>query len=68
MFVVVQVRQTLQQAGASGAYSAARLVIGAALTVNRVNMLSVYEANRPLTRGLDARDLGAPNPARQPSG
>jgi hypothetical protein len=32
MFVVLQVRQTLQQAGAMGAYSAARLVTGAALT------------------------------------
>jgi hypothetical protein len=31
-FVVVQVRQTLQQAGAIGAYSAARFVIGAART------------------------------------
>jgi hypothetical protein len=33
-FVVVQVRQALQHAGASGAYSAARLVMGAALTLN----------------------------------
>jgi hypothetical protein len=31
-FVVVQVRQTLQQAGAAGAYSAARFVKGAILT------------------------------------
>jgi hypothetical protein len=34
MFVVVQVRQTLQHAGAMGAYSAARLVIGAVLTLS----------------------------------
>jgi hypothetical protein len=34
MFVVVQVRQTLQHAGAMGAYSAARLVMGAALKLS----------------------------------
>ena len=34
MFVVVQVRQTLQQAGTAGPYSAALLVIGAALTLS----------------------------------
>jgi len=41
MFVVVQVRQTLQQAGAIGAYSAALLVIGAALTLRLLSMLVV---------------------------
>lgn len=39
MFVVVQVRQTLQQAGAIGAYSAARFVIGATRTVSLFTML-----------------------------
>jgi hypothetical protein len=41
MFVVVQVRQTLQQTGAMGAYSAARLVMGAAFTLSFVSTLSV---------------------------
>ncbi len=41
MFVVVQVRHTLQQAGTAGPYSAALLVIGAALTLNCLSMLSV---------------------------
>ena len=41
MFVVVQVRQTLQHAGAIGAYSAARFVIGAAFTVRFRSTLPV---------------------------
>jgi hypothetical protein len=41
-FVVVQVRHTLQQAGAIGAYSAARFVIGAMRTESlRITALSV---------------------------
>jgi hypothetical protein len=41
MFVVVQVRQALQQVGTIGPYSAARLVSGAALTVSFVSTVSV---------------------------
>ena len=40
-FVVVHVRQALQHAGASGAYSAARLVSGVALTVSCLSTSSV---------------------------
>ena len=40
-FVVVQVRHTLQQAGATGAKSAARLVIGATFTDNCLSTFSL---------------------------
>jgi hypothetical protein len=56
MFVVVQVRHTLQQAGAIGAYSAARFVIGAARTESRRIMLSVYS---PRGRALPATAAAA---------
>lgn len=41
MFVVVQVRQTLQHAGTAGARSAVRAVMGASLTVVRSSMVKV---------------------------
>jgi hypothetical protein len=40
-FVVVQVRHALQQAGATGAKSAARVVIGATFTDSCVSTFSV---------------------------
>lgn len=40
-FVVVQVRQALQQTGTAGPYSAARVVIGAIFTERRWNMVEV---------------------------
>jgi hypothetical protein len=43
MLVVVHVRQTLQQAGATGAKSAARLTSGSARAVARSSMPSLYE-------------------------
>ena len=47
MFVVVQVRQTLQQAGTTGAKSAVRAVTGANLTEARSSTLGGYaEAGR----------------------
>jgi hypothetical protein len=42
----VQVRQTLQQVGAIGAYSAARAVTGAMRTESRRITESVYAAQR----------------------
>jgi hypothetical protein len=41
-FVVVQVRQALQQTGTAGPYSAAFDVIGAIRTESRCNMLRLY--------------------------
>ena len=51
-FVVVQVRQTLQQAGTTGAKSAVRAVTGANLTEARSSTLGGYaEAGRALLLG-----------------
>jgi len=55
-FVVVHVLQTLQQVPATGAYSAARAVIGAARTVRRRSMALLYAALDPLPEGEDVAE------------
>jgi hypothetical protein len=57
MFVVVQVRQTLQQAGTAGPYSAALLVIRAALTLSCRSIGTSVE--RPLARRLQRAEACA---------